>query len=54
MAPYFDQPATGVTRRWQINTGPVANTWILRVDVKNKGSRMYGGDQTLTTVIREW
>lgn len=54
MAPYFDQPATGVTRRWQINDGPVDGTWILQVKVVNKGSHMYGGNETLTTVIRRW
>ena len=54
MAPYFDQPADGVTRRWQINDGPVDDTWILQVKVVNKGSHMYGGNETLTTVIRQW
>jgi Tfp pilus assembly protein PilV len=54
MAPYFDEPANGVTRRWQINDGPVADTWILQVKVINKGGRLYGGNETLTTVIRQW
>jgi hypothetical protein len=54
MAPYFDEPEPGITRRWQINNGPVANTWLLQVTVENKGGHMYGGNQTLTTVIREW
>ena len=54
MAPYFDQPATGVTRRWQINDGPVDNTWVLQVKVENKAGHMYGASQTLTTVVRSW
>jgi hypothetical protein len=54
MAPYFDEPENGVTRRWQINNGPVPNTWLLKVTVEDKGGRLYGGSQTLTTVIREW
>ena len=54
MAPYFDQPADGVTRRWQINDGPVDDTWILQVKVVNKGGHIYGGNETLTTVIRKW
>lgn len=54
MAPYYDQPESGVTRRWQINNGPVAGTYLLQVTVENKGGRMYGGKQTLTTVIRSW
>jgi Tfp pilus assembly protein PilV len=54
MAPYYDEPEPGITRRWQINEGPVANTWLLQVNVENKGGHMYGASQTLTTVIREW
>jgi hypothetical protein len=54
MAPYYDEPEPGITRRWQINEGPVDDTWILQVTVENKGGRMYGGSQTLTTVIRQW
>jgi Tfp pilus assembly protein PilV len=54
MAGYFDEPANGVTRRWQVNEGPVDNTWLLQVTVENKGGRLYGGTETLTTVIREW
>ena len=55
MAGYFDEdPEKGITRRWQVNEGPVDNTWLLQVTVENKGGRMYGGTETLTTVIREW
>ena len=34
--------------------GPVDGTWILQVQVVNKWSHMYGGNETLTTVIRQW
>jgi Tfp pilus assembly protein PilV len=51
---FYDEPELGITRRWQVNDGPVDNTWILQVTVENKGGRMYGGTETLTTVIREW
>jgi hypothetical protein len=54
MAPYYDQPEAGITRRWQINNGPVDGTYLLKVTVENKGGHMYGGTQTLTTVIRSW
>jgi hypothetical protein len=54
MGGFYDEPEPGITRRWQVNDGPVDNTWILQVMVENKGGRMYGGTETLTTVIREW
>jgi prepilin-type N-terminal cleavage/methylation domain-containing protein len=54
MAPYFDNPEPGITRRWQVNDGPVPGTWVLQVTVENLGGRMYGRSETLTTIIREW
>jgi Tfp pilus assembly protein PilV len=54
LAPYFDSPEPGIDRRWRITDGPVANTRVLEVTVENKGGRLYGGSQTLTTVIRDW
>ena len=54
MTGYYDEPENGITRRWQLNEGPVDNTWLLKVTVENKGGRKYGGTETLTTVIREW
>ena len=54
MGGFYDEPEPGITRRWQVNDGPVDNTWILQVTVENKGGRMYGGTETLTTVVREW
>jgi Tfp pilus assembly protein PilV len=54
LAPYFDNPEQHIDRRWRITDGPVANTRVLEVTVANKGGRMYGTSQTLTTVIRDW
>ena len=54
MAPYFDQPETHIDRRWSVANGPVAGTRLLTVTVENKGGRLYGRSQTLTTVIRDW
>ena len=54
MAPYFDQPETHIDRRWSVAAGPVAGTRLLTVTVENKGGRLYGRSQTLTTVIRDW
>jgi Tfp pilus assembly protein PilV len=54
MAPYFDQPSTTIDRRWRVTDGPVAGTRLIQVTVENKGGRLYGRSQTLTTVIRDW
>ena len=54
MAPYFDQPEASIERRWRVTDGPVAGTRLLEVSVENKGGRLYGRTQTLTTVIRDW
>ena len=54
MAPYFDQPEPGINRRWRITDGPVAGTKVLEVSIENKGGRMYGRTETLTTIIRDW
>ena len=54
LAPYFDQPESGVTRRWRVTDGPATGTRLVEVTVVDKGGRLYGGSQTLTTVIRDW
>lgn len=54
MANFFDSPAPGIDRRWQVSDGPVAGTRMLQVTVENRGGRLYGGSQSLTTLIREW
>ena len=51
---YFDAPQAGVTRRWVVAAGPVANTRLVTVKVRNKGGRVYGREQQLTTIIRQW
>ena len=54
MANYFDSPEPGVTRRWRVTNGPATGTRLLEVTVVDPGGRLYGGSQTLTTVIRDW
>ena len=54
IANYFDQPEPGITRRWSVSAGPVAGTRLVTVRVENKGARVYGRDQRLTTIIRDW
>ena len=54
VANYFDTPQAGVTRRWVVAPGPVANTRLVTVKVTNKGGRVYGREQQLTTIIRQW
>jgi Tfp pilus assembly protein PilV len=54
VANYFDTPEDGITRRWVVAAGPVANTRLLTVKVENKGGRVYGREQQLTTIIRQW
>jgi Tfp pilus assembly protein PilV len=54
LAPYYDEPEPGVTRRWRVTDGPAAGTRLLEVTVVDKGGQHYGRSQTLTTVIRDW
>ena len=54
VANYFDSPEAGITRRWVVAAGPVANTRLVTVKVENKGGRVYGREQQLTTIIRQW
>ena len=54
VANYFDTPADGVTRRWVVTAGPITSTRLLTVKVENKGGRVYGREQQLTTIIRQW
>jgi prepilin-type N-terminal cleavage/methylation domain-containing protein len=54
VANYFDAPQTGITRRWQVEAGPTADTRILRVRVINRGARQYGSAIDLTTMLRQW
>jgi Tfp pilus assembly protein PilV len=54
VADHFDSPQAGLTRRWLIANGPVANTRYVTVRVDNKGGRLYGGREQVTTVLRQW
>jgi Tfp pilus assembly protein PilV len=54
VANYFDQPQQGITRRWQVEAGPTADTRVLRVRVVNRGARQYGSQIQLTTMLRQW
>lgn len=54
MVNFSDTPEPGIDRRWLVTNGPVAGTRMLQVTVANRGGRLYGGTQTLTTVIRQW
>lgn len=49
---YFDTPAVGVTRRWRVQAGPVANTRVLTVRVIN--TRIPGQPVNVTTILRQW
>lgn len=51
---YYDQPATGITRRWRVEAGPVDNTRIIKVRVVNARARQYGATIDLTSIIRQW
>jgi hypothetical protein len=47
-------PETGITRRWRIKAGPVANTRLVTVRVVDVRARQYGSTIDLTTIIRQW
>jgi len=51
---FFDTPEPGITRRWTIANGPVAGTRLVTVRVENKGARVYGRAQQLTSILRDW
>ena len=53
-ANYFDTPLPGITRRWNVVAGPVANTRILTVRVVNPRARQYGGQVDVMTILRQW
>ncbi len=54
VANYFDTPMAGVTRRWRVQAGPVANTRLLTVRIVNLRARQYGNAVDVTTIIRQW
>ena len=53
VANYFDTPAAGITRRWQVTAGP-SNTRKVTVRVLASRGRLYGNKVEMTTIIRQW
>jgi Tfp pilus assembly protein PilV len=53
VANYFDTPAPGVTRRWQITAGP-SDTRTVTVRVIDTRALRYGRRTQLTTIVRQW
>jgi type IV pilus modification protein PilV len=53
VANYFDSPQAAITRRWQVQPGPAANTRVLTVRVINARARQ-GGQVDVSTIIRQW
>jgi len=54
VANYFDQPVEGITRRWNVQPGPTANTRVLTVRIINNRTRQFGSQTDLSTVIMQW
>jgi prepilin-type N-terminal cleavage/methylation domain-containing protein len=54
VANYFDEPATGITRRWKVETGPTTGTRILTLRVINTASRQFGDSLYFRTMLRQW
>jgi len=46
--------ANGVTIRWAVANGPVADTRVLTVRVDSTRARLYGRQVELSTIIRYW
>jgi hypothetical protein len=44
----------GITVRWTVADGPVADTRILTVRVENLRAQQYGRQVELSTIIRNW
>ena len=55
VANYFDQPAGGFTRRWQISAGPTADTRrvTLRV-IPPPAARPFAKEIEVTSILRQW
>ena len=55
VANYFDTPAVGITRRWRVAAGPVANTRLVTVRViQASASRNLATPVEVVTVLRQW
>lgn len=44
----------GITVRWTVAAGPIADTRVLTVRVRNARARQYGRQVELSTIIRNW
>lgn len=55
VAPYFDTPANGYTRRWQVAAGPNADTRVVTLRVIPPGAdvRQFRLVE-VTTILRSW
>ena len=54
---YFDQPAAGFTRRWQVDPGPGANPKLRTVTVRvvtSAAGRAVVPEARLVTILRSW
>ena len=51
---YYDQPATGITRRWKVEAGPTTNTRLLTLRVINARARQSGGTLYFRTMLYQW
>ena len=54
VADYFDEPATGITRRWKVEAGPTTNTRLLTLRVINLRARQNGGTLYFRTMLFQW
>ena len=55
VANYFDTLIAGaVTRRWQVQAGPTANTRLVTVRVIDRQGSLGQRTVNLTTLIRQW
>ena len=52
---YFDTPVAGVTRRWQVQAGPTANTRRVTVRIVPEGSDLrLAKPVVVDTIVRGW
>lgn len=54
---YFDVPAPGYTRRWQVDPGPAADPQLRRVAVRvlpTQPDQRIAADVKLVTMVRSW
>ncbi len=53
-ANYFEEPADGITVRWEVAAGPVTDTRVLTVRVESLRAQQFGRQVELSTIIRQW